>query len=821
MKKISKLSGLFAAAVFLQICFIFSSCSDSENDNKTPETIPTMYSISITQSAGGSVTVKAGDEDENLYFATAQAGTQITLTAEADDGYFFDSFIVTGVTLESIIENPQVFIMPANEVEVRANFISYSALRYSIDIANNIQNGTVSIQGGLIEAAETATITVITVPVAEFQLVSVTVTPEEGLPISADISGNRATFSMPASNVNVSAVFAFKPGFHLQGTSKYSWGITAGQKINLQAGNYTAGVRYRGNSSVFRLAANIVNTGGGESPWFDLIGGETKPMPPSVEWIELTGDFVLNTANDLFVFLITNPTDNIPITIERIWIYKDGSTENLLSNGNFENWESVKTFANDAPGPIDFIQTGFWYIISDWQIVDPENPENSWYPKNSQIPKMADSFVESIGVCTHLSYWDTTYNLRWHDVVFNRLIESGIRYIRDDLPTWFNGTTTTINNLKEERFRALAAHGIRLNAVMWARDEDHSGGHRPDHRGPIFSADQIASMLLTNNVYEYVVSVEGPNEYNWPGMPYHTTNWVDVLKTYMPNLHSAIRNNPALSHLDIIGPSLVLEQYWAGPQNQRDRRNDHLLLGDVSQWVDYGNMHLYPHGNIPSYNVDYEMNKMNVCFPGKLYMVTETGHFTLVDSGGGGFSERADGIHMPRFFLEYFNRGIKRSFKYQLIDEFDYDTDAFKNNPGDPEHYFGLIDRTGRPKPAYYSIKNLISILNDKGPDFTPRALNYTITGGDSAIHHTLLQKRDGRFYLCLWSEVKSMSADGQIDVFPPKQNITVTLNSINASSVKIYENLSNSTMTITTIGAVNVINIGVNDEVVILEITP
>jgi len=435
-------------------------------------------------------------------------------------------------------------------------------------------------------------------------------------------------------------------------------------------------------------------------------------------------------------------------------------------------------------------------------------------PKNDKMPKMADSFVDSIGVCMHVSYWDTNYNSKWDDVVYPRLVESGIRHIRDDLPTWFNGTTTTIDILKEQRFRALAAHGIRLNAVMWARDEDHPGGHRPDHRGPIFTAEQIAGMLLKDNVYEYVVSVEGPNEYNWPGMPYSAPDWVNVLRTYMPNLHSAIKNTPVLSNIDVIGPSLVLEMFWTGPQEERDRRNDNYALGDVSQWVDYGNMHLYPHGNIPSHNVDTETGKMNVCFPGKPYIVTEMGHYTLAN--GWGLSERADGIHMPRFFLEYFNRGIKRSFKYQFIDEFE-----IMHDPGDPENYFGLIDRTGRPKPAYYSLKNMIEILKDPGQDFSPNTINYTITGGDSSIRHTLLQKRDGRVYLCIWSEVSSFDFANRADVFPSLQNLEIQLNSIAASSVKIYENLSSEIMKVTAIGATNVINIGVNDQVVILEITP
>jgi hypothetical protein len=275
--------------------------------------------------------------------------------------------------------------------------------------------------------------------------------------------------------------------------------------------------------------------------------------------------------------------------------------------------------------------------------------------------------------------------------------------------------------------------------VFWARDED--GGHNWANPGPLFTEEQIAGMLLKDNVYEYVASVEGPNEYNWPSMPYHKPGWDERLRTYLPRLYGAVKNNPKLSHLDIFGPSLVL--MYDGYRKE-DHTNDNAVLGDVSQWVDYGNMHIYPHGNIPSAPVDEEIRKNNVCFPGKPYVITETGHYTLND--GGGLSERADGIHMPRFFLEYFNRGIKRSFKYQLIDENENSHDL-----NDPENYFGLIVGKGRPKPSFYSIKNMISVLKDPGDVFTPQTVNYTITGTNSNIHNTLLQKRDGRLYLCLW----------------------------------------------------------------------
>ncbi|HWA15785.1 MAG TPA: hypothetical protein VG817_05090, partial [Gemmatimonadales bacterium] len=72
------------------------------------------------------------------------------------------------------------------------------------------------------------------------------------------------------------------------------------------------------------------------------------------------------------------------------------------------------------------------------------------------------------------------------------------------------------------------------------------------------------------------------------------------------------------------------------------------------------------------------------------------------------------------------------------------------------EQKFGLLRADGSEKPAYRALLNLIQILKDPGPSFTPTALPFTITGDTIGMRKMLLQKRDGRYYLALWTSASS-----------------------------------------------------------------
>ena len=136
------------------------------------------YSINVVQPANGSVAASA---------TSATAGTTVKLTATPAEGYTLDYFTLDGERI-----NGDTFIMPARNVEVSAVF---TANAYSITVVQPA-NGTVSASATSATAGTT---------------IELTATPAEGYTLDYfTLDGERInghTFSMPARNVEISAVF--------------------------------------------------------------------------------------------------------------------------------------------------------------------------------------------------------------------------------------------------------------------------------------------------------------------------------------------------------------------------------------------------------------------------------------------------------------------------------------------------------------------------------------------------------------------------------------------------------------------------------------
>ena len=152
------------------------------------------YTVTLNQVTGGNL---VANKTADIY-----AGEEITVTANPAAHYTFEEFNFTGLggTEWSADDNVLTFVMPANNVTVTATFIEDA--KYTVTVDSEIENGTVTVSKSAdIYAGETVTLTA--TPAAHYTFGEWQITP------SVTVTSN--AFTMPASNVTVSATFIEDP----------------------------------------------------------------------------------------------------------------------------------------------------------------------------------------------------------------------------------------------------------------------------------------------------------------------------------------------------------------------------------------------------------------------------------------------------------------------------------------------------------------------------------------------------------------------------------------------------------------------------------
>lgn len=402
--------------------------------------------------------------------------------------------------------------------------------------------------------------------------------------------------------------------------------------------------------------------------------------------------------------------------------------------------------------------------------------------------KKAEAFVNSIGVNVHLGYDNAGGAYTNFPMIKQRLQEIGIRHYRDGLEN------PKIKNHVKRFHSELSAEGIRGTFIASTR---------------LSIEDVIASANLMADAIE---AIEGQNEILNIYVKWDDKKRDDARK-HQKALFRALNADPKWKDTPILGPTCV------GLKAYTD-------LGDLSAYMDFGNVHPYPLGHPPTGEKSgfHEELKAGVLVSGrKKLFATETGYTTgTSDTGNQRVSPAAAAKYAPRLYLENFNRGILCSFWYEFCDQ---------GTNGSQEATFGIITKSHEYKPQGSAIRNLITLLKEatfnpakkiwETKPFTPGKLNYTLTGGTKDIHSTLLQKSDGRFYLCLWQEISSYDIRNNVEKNIVNPDVPVTLElATPMASAMAYRPTSGTegkTLEITE----NIISLSVPDEVLMIELTP
>jgi hypothetical protein len=363
-------------------------------------------------------------------------------------------------------------------------------------------------------------------------------------------------------------------------------------------------------------------------------------------------------------------------------------------------------------------------------------PESQSFVSAPVAAKSADGVVNSIGINTHLSYFQTAYGTGFNTIVKPRLIALGLRHLRDD---GLVHSDAGWMNLVYGRMKELGKSGMRFALVM-----------QPNADGTFNSVNDFAPLM--NYAGTVVENFTGLNEHDLSGRP----NWAAETKAFQQALYSKVKSDPRTRNMPVFGPSL-------------GRPGNAPLVGNISAYLDYSAINPYSGGNVPLAQLDYHRTKLQPMTPSRGFVATETGYHTATAWTGGHppVTEAVQARYTPRQVLEFYNAGIPRTYLYELIDQ----GTALNVR----EQKFGLLRADGSEKPAYRALLNLVAILKDPGPSFTTTPLPFTITGNTIGLQKMLLQKRDGRYYLALWTSASVFNVTSLSAITPVEQRITLT----------------------------------------------
>lgn len=337
---------------------------------------------------------------------------------------------------------------------------------------------------------------------------------------------------------------------------------------------------------------------------------------------------------------------------------------------------------------------------------------------------MADAFVDMIGVNVHAFYAsnnpENAYGKDWKTL----LKSTGIRHVRDVIAS---GT-----NLSAQMSKA---------ADLWYRENNIK---------PLYSifgpaagyGDQLGALVGSNDWLPE--AVESYNEWDHSTL---TSDYVGDIRSFQPQLYSAIKNR--WPNCVVLTPPLAT-------------RTNGSQVGDLSAHADALNTHVYGSAasTIEHTPTLYEHARFDAdviaMAPAKPNWMTESGLSSGSDTAAY-TTLLSSGRLIPRFALRAFRLGYSRWYAYELLDQFD--PIYHISNPS--EDRYGLYDYNLNPKPGGRALSNIIAILSDPGPSFTPGSLTWTAEGNTTYLETELFQKRDGSFWLAYWQSLQVVTHPG------------------------------------------------------------
>lgn len=375
------------------------------------------------------------------------------------------------------------------------------------------------------------------------------------------------------------------------------------------------------------------------------------------------------------------------------------------------------------------------------------------------------SFVSSLGVNTHLSWWDTAWgvgNGQWAGAetkIETELSYLGVSNIRDAAPQG-SGLISEMTDLGKLGYKFDLEQNVTNGQVALTQD--------------------LASMAaLQSAAPGSIVTYEGANEYN--------------VNSYSISGQSSL-NNLAWGKVDdqVSNTALKATSGLSGVKYVAAATANVSSIPSVQGTVDSTNWHVYGGGigTQLSANLASAIKTAAASSPGSPVEITEAGVSSAASTQstwGLSGDEFTQGVIDTNAVLDSFKDGASNTYLYNLMDN---------AAAADQEDNFGLFNANGTAKAVATDIHNLTTILADTGANaktFATTAPSYTITGMPSTASEMVLQKSDGTNDLVMWNSGATLwNSTTNTEATVTATPVTVSLGGTH-QTVSIYDPLVSS----------------------------
>ncbi|MDQ4037963.1 MAG: hypothetical protein M3313_06365 [Actinomycetota bacterium] len=385
----------------------------------------------------------------------------------------------------------------------------------------------------------------------------------------------------------------------------------------------------------------------------------------------------------------------------------------------------------------------------------------------------ARAVYDSYGINTHFSFIGDTSTWANTDAAVSWVQRLGVGAVRQYLPRTSWG--------RDAVKRAMDALGVRWCCPTLTLDDFAS------LNGARAMVNEQLDWLESNADLDLLDSLPGLNEPNSDGKA--VAEWVRLTRWAQQALYEETRRRSAFDDVLVQGPPLNVK---GGPEQII---TDVHALGDLSQWLDRGDAHLYPGHYDPGLLVDERLALVEPVHPEKPVCVSEGGYTTAVHRGYTGGADLVSAgtasLYGPKHLLVHAVAG-RPFFSYETLDEAPPYEDSERTTR---EAGFGLV-RTPSvnpaswvAKPGFDAIRRTLALFKDQ-PGHAAQGLQVEVAAASAELRTALFDRSDGKWLLAIWRAVDLYEWDPAKGSGRnlPVEELSVTITFAEVLPVTVYE---------------------------------